>query len=268
MTLSEHLLAQAVEFLRTFAPEILERARGIDEAEIEEIERVIKRPLLAGHKTFLRRFGGNTKGELNPFLYDCEFDVGSIKKYHRRRAWDGTPVSIPPDWVFVMTMGATPEPYYLYSRGTDPEDPPIGRPLFDDERNCWADEVHIDYSSLCNEIILDAFAMVLGKDKELTTMHGWLWQGRELPLDASIANLQVTSNILVDLGFEPWLELHYHNWIFRRGSEVVLFGWDRAINPRKDTSSAVINGPDAKSVREVWEVLADNVGLTRWPVRE
>lgn len=257
MTPAEQNLEKVLVILRAFAPEILGRARGLDEPEIVALERDIQRSLTSGHRAFLRAFGGNTKGTLNPFMYDFEFDAGSVRRHHDDMTRWGMP--IPQDWTFVTMMGATPCPYYLYTLGPD-SDPPIGMPEYDHDSETWTDRVHILDESFYNELVNVAFVATLMQKQENTTLHGWLWEGHSIPLDSTEHHLDAVAMLLVKLGFEPLVQIAGRERILRRGPEAISLSRN-GLPPEFGAWSTAITGPDAKSVREVYEILADNVGL-------
>lgn len=247
----EQQAQQVLKLLHEFAPVQRSRARGLSDSEIRGLETSIGRQLCRGHKAFLRHFGASSKGSLNPFLYDYEFSEHDITEYYS--IYDSEE---PSEWAFWANVGADPSPYHVFARDINVEDPQIGFPVLN----------QILYESFWNEIIGSAYYHLIASRSENAGLDGWLWEGRGIPLSGATEPFSVLQQIMVRLGFEPWIEMANAQCLMRRDEMVAWFGRTGS-TPHPDDWQLSICGPDPRELSEVREVLADNAGLVRRPDR-
>lgn len=253
MSPSEHKINQILELLRR-VPGIHECIVGADDAAIDELERSLGKTLLPGHRTFLRHFGGCTKGRLNPFLYDSEFSLADIRAYYARE----TPFSYytaPDEWTFVMTIGAMRLPYFLDHRSLDLHDPLIGRIDYDEDAERWLDYCEVYNPSFYGNLANEAFFAIRKSDQARSGASGWV-RGED------VSNLVERMG---QLGFERILDFDSVEFVFRHEDTFALLGPDRRNSHLEGLFDLSIHSTDHRRVRELEEILADNFEFTDTP---
>ena len=240
----------AVRSIRTllaeFGPAQLEQVRGLPETEIDRLEADIERRLCVGHRTLLAHFGATPHGAFRPALYDYKFDPETIRDYYRTHEGE------PPQWVFFADTASRPQYEHLYAEHLDVEDPGIGTPILN----------RINQESLWNDLLHDMYVFLVKDSFEERGPSGWLWEGRKIPHDQAAAPFAEVEQLLARLGFEPWIPMANHQAIMRRKQSLVWFG-RTGTHPEPDDWNLSLAGPDPRELREVWEILADNVGAVR-----
>jgi hypothetical protein len=248
---AKHAAQQVLMLLQQYAPEQRAAARGLTYSEIDRLELEIQRHFCMGHRVFLEHFGATPKGALNPLLYDFEFNDAAIRQYHRTRRDNSAK-----EWVFWANVGAGRYPRHAYARDRSVEDPALGSPELS--------EIH--YESMWNDILFDAYVFLIEERFEHREPGGWLWEGRNIALAEAAEPFALVQRLLINLGFDPWIDMANAQCMMRSGEVVVWFGRTGTM-PGPDEWNFSICGPDPQQLREIREILADNAGLVDRPVR-
>lgn len=243
---------QLLMLLREFGPEQLGRVKGMTEQRVHALETDIQRQFCTGHRALLLNFGATPRGAFRPALYDYKFDERAIRDYYRTH-----PDEDFPGWLFWADIGGGyPLVQHVYSDNVDVEDPGIGSPVLD----------RIEGESMWNDLIFSAYVFLIDDKFEEAGPGGWLWQGREIPRSEASEPFAMVQRILERIGFEPWIDMANFQAMMRRGDVIVWFG-RTGTRPDPDEWNFSISGPDPRELREVREILADNVGAVERPIR-
>ena len=250
---AEDAVRQFLMLLREFGSSQLEQIRGMTERDISTLERDIDRPFCTGHRAFLSAFGATPRGAFRPALYDYKFDERIIRDYYRM-----FPDENCPGWVYWADGGGGhPVHYHVFANDPSVEDPGVGSPVL----NC------LFYESMWTDLIFDAYLFLIEDQFEATGLSGWLWGGSEIGLADAPEPYTTIQRVLDQLGFEPWIELARFQCLMRRQNTFVWAGRSGTA-PGPDEWNYSLSGPDSRELRELNEILADNVGAVKRPVRE
>ena len=208
------------------------------------------------------RFGATPKGALNPFLYDFEFSLDSIRAYYARE----TPFSYyqaPREWTFVTTMGAMRLPYFLDHRSPDPHDPLLGRTAYDFDASQWVDYCEIYDRSFYRALLMEAMGTLAVGDYGYSGATGCLW--RDAPQADPSWQREVLTVVerMKSLGFELFIDFDGLEYILAADDAWLNIGLDRFNEHLAGYYAVAVFARDPKFAREVEEILADNFGLAK-----
>ncbi|KIG19098.1 hypothetical protein DB30_06002 [Enhygromyxa salina] len=181
-------------------------------------------------------------------MYDCDFSLDAMRDYYHR--FEETPVNEVMFWAYTHQRWT---PGYLFASSPDIQDPGAG-----------AATDRVLEESFWNELLFDGYVFLISKRYEHKGLSGWLWEGRTFPLDRAAEPYTNVEATLTKLGFEPWMDMANAQTMMRRDNTIVWFGRAGTM-PILDDWSLCLSAPDPREQRELWEVLADHVGLVDHP---
>jgi hypothetical protein len=185
---------------------------------------------------------------MNPFLYDHDFSVDAMRDYYRR--FEEAPVNEIMFWAYTHQRWT---PGYLFASSPSVQDPGAG-----------AATDRILKESFWNNLLFHGYVFLVARRYDHKDLSGWLWEGRTIPLDRAAEPYAKVEAVLTQLGFSPWMDMANAQTMMRRGDTIVWFGRTGTM-PILDDWNLTLSAPDPREQRELWEVLADHVGLVEHP---